>query len=430
MSHLEIEKRYLCRANEITSYLNNTDISYIIQKIEQFYLIAKPGETLRYRKQDNQYIKNSKKGSGLVRQESEKEVSKKEYKNAKAKNSGGVIKKIRYKFIIDGNLFELDIFKGKLESLAILEIEFKDVDSANSFIMPTALEPFIVKDITNENIYSNGALSRSMQVPLRSDSKLSLNDIKNNAKQLAKPKFDLYISDYEDSKDALLNTIERLLLSYELNLSIFFKSNEVKYLKVANRALTRVKALVVSYSSYIKKTTRDSILFNINNILLHFEEALSLQNTLQTLIKTKHKMPPAKQLKILKETIAIAQKEKIARENIDKDKTTKLLTVLKKSIKKAKFKDIKKPYSYLKEPVVKYMHKQLKNSTKSSSVVTIYNVLKNYKSIKKYLQEPFEFKKEYKKLKKANKQTICSSNSKVCKAKKFKKLLKSIAFKL
>jgi hypothetical protein len=76
------------------------------------------------------------------------------------------------------------------------------------------------------------------------------------------------------------------------------------------------------------------------------------------------------------------------------------------------------------------MHKQLKNSTKSSSVVTIYNVLKNYKSIKKYLQEPFEFKKEYKKLKKANKQTICSSNSKVCKAKKFKKLLKSIAFKL
>jgi len=83
VSHLEIEKRYLCNAKDLIQYLQKNEISYIIQKLEQFYLIAKPGETLRYRKEDNRYLKNQKLGGGLVREEKEKEISKKAYLKAK-----------------------------------------------------------------------------------------------------------------------------------------------------------------------------------------------------------------------------------------------------------------------------------------------------------------------------------------------------------
>ncbi len=420
MSHLEIEKRYLCNAKELIKYLKRNEISHIVQKLEQFYLIAKPGETLRYRKEDNLYLKNQKFGNGLIRQESQEEITKKEYLKAKAKNSGGVIKKDRIKFIIDNYLFELDIFKGSLKGLAILEIEFKDIYSAKDFKIPSTIEPFIIKDITNESIYSNGALSRSMKIPLRSDSKLSLNDL--NPNRVLKPKLDLYISDYENSKYALLNSIDRLLISFSANINYFFRYKQIRYLENANRAILKIKALIKGHKKYINRCDHDKILFNINSIILLFENAIKLQTTIKLLLNKKRKSSLKKQTAILKEIISIAQKEKIVREKIDKSSINELLLTLKKSIKNISFKDIEKPFSYLKTKVIKKSKKGVLKSLKCNSIDTIFYALYDYKVVTNYFLEEFRLKKLLKQVKKEYHNSICSNYSSYCKSKDTSKL--------
>ena len=426
MSHLEIEKRYLCNAKDLIQYLQKNEISYIIQKLEQFYLIAKPGETLRYRKEDNKYLKNQKFGNGLIREEKEKEISKKEYLKAKAKNRGGVIKKDRVKFILNNNLYELDIFKGPLKGLAILEIEFKDIYSANDFDIPSSIKPFIIKDITNESIYSNGALSRSMKIPLRSDSKLSLAEVLKDNKRLLKPKLDLYISDYENAKDALTNSIKRLLLSFSANIDKFFLYNQIKYLKKANKALIKIKALIIGHKKYIKKCSYNKILFNINNIILLFENTLKLQTTLELLLNKKRKLPISKQITLLKEIISIAQQEKIARAKIEQNDIEELLSTLKDNIKRADFKNIEKPFNYIKPKVIKKMKNRVFNSLKCNYIDTIFTSLNDYKIVKKYFLEPFKLNKVLKKAKKEYKKSICSNYSYFCKPKDISKLKRKI----
>lgn len=417
MSQLEIEKRYLCHAKELKKFLKKSQINYIIQNIEQFYLIAKPGETLRYRKDSNRYFKNQKRGSGLIRQEKEEEISKKEYLKAKAKNSGGVIKKDRYRFLIDNNLYELDIFKGTLKGLSILEIEFSDIYNANNYKIPQVLEPFIIKDITNENIYSNAALSRSMKIPLRSDSKLSLNEIKRDKKRLLKPKLDLYISDYENSKDAFLNSINRLLLSYDENLNLFLNNNRIKNLKRANNALIKIKALIIGHKQYIKKDSYTDILFNINHLILIFEKPLKLNITFKTLLDKKTKLPINKQTTILKELLNLAKEEKSARESIKLNNINAPSKELKKAINNIKFKNIEKPFIYLKDKTTKKLKKEVKNALKCNILELIYLALKNYKTINKYFKKQFKYKKEYKKLKYEYKIDICTNYSIFCKSK-------------
>ena len=52
--------------------------------------------------------------------------------------------------------FELDVFKGKLEGLVCLEIEFDSVEEANSFNVPG----WVKKEVTNDIRYTNSELSK------------------------------------------------------------------------------------------------------------------------------------------------------------------------------------------------------------------------------------------------------------------------------
>jgi len=413
VSHLEIEKRYLCNGSKIITTLKKEQISYIITNIEQFYLKATKEETLRYRKDENRYIKNIKRGSGLVREELEVEVSKKEYKEAKAKNSAGVIKKKRYKFKLDGNLYELDIFKGKLEGLSIVEVEFKDIYQANNFKPTKLIESAIIKDITNEAIYSNGALSRSMKIPLREDSFLSLREL--NFKELEKPKFDLYISDYEGANYAFKNSVERLLNSFAINIEQFLKNIEYKELKRANKALIRLKSLLLGHKSFMKNSSFDRILFNINSILLIFEEAITLQREFNTRLKNKANLAKAKQTKELKKLLEIAKKEKLARDKIVNSYKDEFLLNLKNSFDSIEFKSkIKKPFSYIKQKVLKKQSKSLKKELHKFNKIELYYNLLYFNNILHYFKEP-PLKREFKELKKL-----------IINGKSSKKLLKKI----
>ena len=84
-------------------------------------------------------------------------ISKEEYYNLLTKKEGNTITKTRYRFINeDGIEMEIDIFSGKLEGLAYLEIEFVNTESAENYKAPD----WVIKDVTTDLNYKNGYLAR------------------------------------------------------------------------------------------------------------------------------------------------------------------------------------------------------------------------------------------------------------------------------
>jgi len=395
--NIEIERRYLFNSCNIEKLLKKNGINYVISSMEQFYLKATSNETLRYRKDEDKYIKNIKKGSGLAREEYEKEVSKKRYKKAKKANSGGIIKKERLKFFVNGYKFELDIFKGKLKGLSILEIEFNTLKEAQDYKTPTFLENKIIKEVTLEHIYSNGALSRSMQIPLRDDSHISLNEILNTHK-VKKPKFDLYISEYESTKSVFKNYIKRLLSAFKLNYNDFLKNQNIEDLKLSIKAIKRLKSLIVGFKRYIKKDSYLEILFNINNFLLIFEEFDTLNITFKTLLKQKSTYFIEKQIDIFKQLIKIAQDLKIQKEKTASTFTIENIQKLETTLDKVEIKNkIKIPYTYARQIV---LEKQLKRVIKRNkcNIEELFIEYKIYKSLATLFKVKID-KKSYKNIK-------------------------------
>ena len=398
--NLEIERRYLFNSCNIKKLLKQKGISYIIAEMEQFYLKATSEETLRFRKEDSHYIKNIKKGSGLVREEIENEISKDEYKEAKALNFGGVIKKERIKFRIDENKLELDIFYGKLKGLSILEVEFLSLKEAQNFKMAKLLTPYIIKEITNEPIYTNGALSKSMQIPLRDDSYISLKEVLESSKAI-EPKFDLYVSLYEDTSLAFTNYLQRFFASFELNYSNYLKNLDINNLKRAIKALESMKSLIIGFKKYIKENSYIEILFNINNFILASNNIMDLDISFNELLKIKKSFKQEKQIDILKTLIKIAQDLKVEKELLSNKFTTKSITKLELVLSNLELKrSAKKPFIYAKYTILKKEFKEFKTlSKKSNNIQEIYTKFKNIKYLSKFFNSKIK-KSNYKSIKK------------------------------
>jgi adenylate cyclase len=422
VSHLEIEKRYLVRSGNIVKILENDFVDYTTLDIEQFYLLATMDKTLRYRKEGERYIRNSKKGAGLVREEREEEVTEKEYKEAKSKNSGAIIKKVRYKFEINGYCFELDVFKGALKALRILEIEFPDIETAKRFKMPEILNPLIIREITNEAIYSNGALSRSNKIPLREDSKLSFNEIvTSNA--IEKPKFNIYISEYENASLALENTLQRLFLTFKLQIGLFLERANLYHVKVAHKALYRYRSLLKGFKKYIDSKSYDEKLFALDSLILIFDKSFNIAKSFKELLACKREFSKEVQNEVLKTLIDLArlkreEKERLLNLNLSVrvDNFDRIPLKYKKSFKK--------PFEYIAFKVKEKNLSILKKSIKKDDNLTLFFKLKRYKHLMEFFKEEFS-RKGYKKLKKAliiehSKKFIANENSKV--AEKFYKL--------
>ena len=399
MPQLEIEKRYLVTNDNIKKILRNDFIDFKSEELEQFYLVATIEKTLRYRKEGNHYIKKSKKGSGLVREELEEEVSKSEYKAAKKEVNGGIIKKTRYSYTINQNHFELDIFKGKLKGLRILEVEFKDIEEANSFKMPDILQPLIIKEITNETIYSNGALSQSMRIPLRADAKLSYKKIIDSEHNKV-PKFDIYISKYENAKYAFEYTLKRLLVSFEYQIKAFIKTESFVYLMLAYKALNRYRVLFKALKKYIKEEVYSKQLYNVDSLLLSFVKAVEIEKSFQKLLKCKKSYPMKRQNEILQTLIHLAQLRKDSRERLLKNDLLKQLQSLK-SMKLQTKEKIEKPFEYITYKIRKKQKKKIKKLIKErADAAVLYSKLKEYKIFLKFIGREQLQIELYKRLKK------------------------------
>ncbi len=158
MKNREIERRYLlppCRAKRL---LKKLGIPYAKVPLMQFYLPSDEG-SLRYRMAGKHYIRTFKNGEGMVRTEIEEEVSKAEFREAYKRHEGVPVKKVRYRFLLKGRLYELDEFKGTLKGLVMMETEFDDPEEAEAFTLPKVLTPLILDEVTDNRDFTNHALA-------------------------------------------------------------------------------------------------------------------------------------------------------------------------------------------------------------------------------------------------------------------------------
>jgi CYTH domain-containing protein len=130
-------------------------------EIEQAYLSYFP--ELRIRKANNCYFLTEKGEGTLSRTEKEATISKEEYDELTKKVISNTIHKTRYLIPLYNDLVaELDIYTGKLQGLAIVEVEFKDETSAINFYKPD----WFGEDVTSDMTYKNKNLVKLLSEEL------------------------------------------------------------------------------------------------------------------------------------------------------------------------------------------------------------------------------------------------------------------------
>ena len=156
---LEIERKFLLKDSQILDFLKEAGVSFKHLKISQFYTKIRQNQEIRYRSEEDKFIKTIKIGNGLIREENEEFCEKDEFKKALKNRIGQVIIKDRYIFKLNNNPCNIDIFKESLNGLCTFEIEFSDENEAVYFKLPTFLEQFCLEDVTCDKRYKNKFLS-------------------------------------------------------------------------------------------------------------------------------------------------------------------------------------------------------------------------------------------------------------------------------
>lgn len=154
MNNLEIERKFLLNLEKIPY-----DFSKLTKKyIEQGYVICKP--EIRIRKiADEGYFMTIKGNTDdmSIRNEVEFRISEEAYNTLMAGEDIHKISKNRYFVNEENNVFEIDIFEGKLTGLACLEVEFKTKEEADSFVVPSWTE----REVTEDTRYRNCRLAQT-----------------------------------------------------------------------------------------------------------------------------------------------------------------------------------------------------------------------------------------------------------------------------
>jgi len=165
---MERERKFLIKLPSSWSSLAEL-FEYLtdVKRISQVYLKPEDGEqAVRIRKTvegpknktKTLYHFNQKEPVETgVHKEKEHEISEKQYQKylKQADPSKCEIEKTRFVFDYHDQIFELDLFKGHLKGLAILEIELDDIEET------VELPPFlkIKKEITEDKTFSNYSLA-------------------------------------------------------------------------------------------------------------------------------------------------------------------------------------------------------------------------------------------------------------------------------
>lgn len=149
----EVQRRFLLKNDDFIKILKEEKIAYSKDKIRVFFTRISPFCDIKYKKINQSYHQFSLyKLLDIIDKKTHK-LSKKEFKCQSKNAIGGIIKKTRISFEINGIWFFLYKFKNNLQDLIILKVIFSTFEQARCFNLPHFLQSY--KEITDdENFYS------------------------------------------------------------------------------------------------------------------------------------------------------------------------------------------------------------------------------------------------------------------------------------
>lgn len=134
----EIERKFLVKSLPLN--LNDFPLEHIIQGYDN--------DGKRLRKKGDEHSETIKIGGGRVRLESSVEITENQFNSLWPKTEGRRIEKTRYKISHGADTIELDVYRGDLEGLYLVEIEFDTFESSEKFSPPE----WFGREITEDEI--------------------------------------------------------------------------------------------------------------------------------------------------------------------------------------------------------------------------------------------------------------------------------------
>ncbi|MGR3760251.1 CYTH domain-containing protein [Roseobacteraceae bacterium NS-SX3] len=127
------------------------------EEVQQGYLTQEGDSTeLRLRRKGGTCYLTLKGGEGTVRSERECEIAGAQFETFWPETAGRRLEKTRWTGALPcGLTFELDVFKGALAPLVLLEVEFESLGQARAFQPPA----WFGREVTDERQYRNRVLA-------------------------------------------------------------------------------------------------------------------------------------------------------------------------------------------------------------------------------------------------------------------------------
>lgn len=147
---VEIERKFL------VTELPTEELQYArTEDIQQGYLLREETRELRVRRKGDQCFLTEKKGAGLSREEHEIGITEAMFLALWPLTGGCQLEKARTTFDLQGQTLELDIYRGSLEPLMVLEAEFSTEEDAMKWSAPW----FAGAEVTGDKRYKNAQLA-------------------------------------------------------------------------------------------------------------------------------------------------------------------------------------------------------------------------------------------------------------------------------
>ncbi|WP_108502443.1 CYTH domain-containing protein [Paracoccus indicus] len=149
---IEIERKFLVATMPDLSTASRSSL-------RQGYLtVPEDSVEVRLRQSDDRFVLCVKTGSGIIRGEREIEIDGRQFDTLWPQTEGRRIEKTRWTGPLDDGLtFELDVFAGDLEPLAVVEVEFASAQQAEAFTPPD----WFGRDVSLDKRFGNKSLAIS-----------------------------------------------------------------------------------------------------------------------------------------------------------------------------------------------------------------------------------------------------------------------------
>jgi CYTH domain-containing protein len=146
-SPVEIERKFLAR---VVPLRDSDGVA-----MRQGYLAISADAEVRIRDAEGAATLTVKSGGGLVRRETEIEITSEQFEALWPATAGRRIEKRRSVVPVGDLTAELDLYDGDLEGLAIVEIEFDTVEAAAALAVPD----WFGREVTEDSAYKNASLA-------------------------------------------------------------------------------------------------------------------------------------------------------------------------------------------------------------------------------------------------------------------------------